>query len=124
MSEMFTIRVETHFQASHSLRLPGGTSEPVHDHDWQVTAAVSRSKVNSMGLVMDFEKLKAMLDDVVSDLDHVDLGTISALRRNNSSAENVAKYIYERLLVKLPDSVQLRSVRVVEKPGCLAEFSR
>jgi 6-pyruvoyl-tetrahydropterin synthase len=77
-----------------------------------------------MGLVMDFEKLKAMLDDVVSDFDHVDLGTISALRRNNSSAENVAKYIYERLLVKLPDSVQLRSVRVVEEPGCSAEFSR
>lgn len=123
MSEMFTIRVETRFQASHRLWLPDGLMEPAHDHDWQVTADVSRGKLDKMGLVMSFQKLKAMLEETVSDFDKTALDTISYFQQYNSSAENVAKCIYERLRVKLPEGVKLRSVRVMEEPGCSAEFS-
>ena len=124
MPELFTIRVETHFQASHRLRLPDGSREPAHDHDWLVTAEVSSGKLNPMGIVMNFVKLRAMLDEIVCDFDHAALDTVSYFRQNNSSAENVAKYIYERLRVKLPEGVMLHNVRVVEEPGCSAEFSR
>lgn len=121
---MFTIRVETHFQASHRLRLSDGSIEPAHDHDWLVTAEVCSGKLNPMGIVMDFVKLKAMMDEIVCDFDHTALDTLGYFRQNNSSAENVAKYIYEKLRTKLPKEVQLRSIRVVEEPGCSAEFSR
>ena len=124
MPEMFTIRVETHFQASHHLSLPDGSREPAHDHDWRVSAEVSSGQLNPMGIVMNFETLKAMLDAIVCDFDHAALDTISYFRQNNSSAENVAKYIYERLRVQLPEGVWLRRIRVVEEPGCSAEFSR
>ena len=120
---MFTIRVETHFQASHRLTLPDGSMEPAHDHDWVVTADVSSGKLDKMGLVMSFQKLKAMMDETVSDFDRNALDTISYFRQNNPSAENVAKYIYRRLQASLPENVKLRSVRVVEEPGCWAEFS-
>lgn len=124
MSELFTIRVETHFQASHRLMLPDGSREPAHDHDWLVTAEVSSGKLNPMGVVMNFVKLRAMLDEIVCDFDHVALDTISYFRQNNPSAENVAKYIYEILRVKLPEEVILLNVQVVEEPGCSAKFSR
>jgi 6-pyruvoyltetrahydropterin/6-carboxytetrahydropterin synthase len=124
MPEMFTIRVETHFLASHRLKLPDGMMEPAHDHDWLVTADVSSSKLDNMGLVMSFQKLKAMLDEIVSDFDEAALDTIRYFQRSNSSAENVAKYIYEKLKVDLPEGVKLRSVRVMEEPGCSAEFSQ
>ena len=123
MPKMFTIRVETHFQASHRLALPDGSMEPSHDHDWLVTADVSRVKLDKMGLVMNFQKLKAMLDETVRDFDNTALDTIRCFQRSNSSAENVAKYIYEKLQAKLPEGVKLRSVRVMEEPGCSAEFS-
>ena len=119
---MFTIRVETHFQASHRLMLPGGLMEPAHDHDWLVTVDVSSDKLDKMGLVMSFQKLRAMMDETVCDFDHTALDTIGYFQRNNSSAENVAKYIYERLQSKLPEGVRLQSVRVVEEPGCSATF--
>ncbi|MBN2313604.1 MAG: 6-carboxytetrahydropterin synthase [Sedimentisphaerales bacterium] len=119
---MFTIRVETHFHASHRLTLPDGSTEPAHDHDWLVTADVSSDKLDQMGLVMNFQKLRAMIDETVSDFDHTALETIDYFQRNNSSAENVAKYIYERLQSKLPKGVKLRNVRVVEEPGCSATF--
>jgi 6-pyruvoyltetrahydropterin/6-carboxytetrahydropterin synthase len=96
--------------------------EPSHDHDWLITADVSRAKLDKMGLVMNFQKLKAMLDETVRDFDNTALDTIRYFQRSNSSAENVAKYIYEKLQAKLPKGVKLRSVRVMEEPGCSAEF--
>ena len=119
---MFTIRVETHFQASHRLILPDGSLEPAHDHDWIVTAIVSSAKLDKMGLVMNFQKLKAMLDETVRDFDNTALDTITYFQRSNSSAENVAKYIFDKLQAKLPAGVRLQSVRVMEEPGCSAEF--
>ena len=121
---MFTVSVETHFWASHRLALPDGSKEPLHHHNWAVTANVNSDKLNSMGLIMDFGQLKAMLDKTIAEFDNIPLDTIDYFQQNNSSAENVAKYIYEKLRTKLPKSVKLRSVSVVEEPGCSAKFSK
>ncbi len=123
---MFTISVETHFWASHQLVLPDGSKESVHNHNWSVTANVSSEKLDSMAVVMDFQKLKAMVDNIVAKLDNPDLSglnEISYFKQNSPSAENVAKYIYEKLLIKLPKGVKLQSIRIVEEKGCSAKFS-
>ena len=96
--------------------------EPAHEHDWLVTADVSSKKLDKMGVVISFQKLRAMLDEVVGDFNHTALDAIDYFQRNNSSAESVAKYIYERLRVELPESVKLQSIRVVEEPGCSAAY--
>jgi 6-pyruvoyltetrahydropterin/6-carboxytetrahydropterin synthase len=119
---MFTISVERHFQASHQLTLPDGSKEPVHSHDWVVTASLSSEKLNNMGVVMDFRALKAMIDETVADFNNKALDSIAYFQQNNPSAENVAKYIYEKLLIELPEGVKLQNVRVVEEPGCSATF--
>jgi len=121
--DMFTVSVETHFWASHQLTLSDGSKEPLHHHNWAVTADVSSDKLNSMGLVMDFRRLAAMVDNVVAELDNVPLNRIDYFQRNSSSAESVAKYIYEKLRARLPEGVKLEAVRVVEEPGCSAKFS-
>ena len=120
---MFTISIETSFWASHQLVLPEGSKEPVHHHNWLVSADVSSDRLNSMAVVMDFQELKAMVDDIVSEFDNMALNEISFFRQNNPSAENVAKYIYEKLRAKLPEGVKLQNIRVVEEPGCAANFS-
>ena len=119
---MFTISVERHFRASHQLTLPDGSKEPVHEHDWVVTASLSSEKLNNMGIVMDFRKLKAMIDKTVAGFENKALENIGYFQQNNPSAENVAKYIYDKLQVELPDGVKLRNIRVVEEPGCSAKF--
>ena len=128
--DMFTVSVETHFRASHQLALPpaeGGRSaskgsrstgtEPEHYHNWLVTADVSSNKLNSRGVVMDFHRLKAAVDNIVAELDNTALHRTDYFRRNDPSAENVAKYIYEKLEPKLPKGVKLQSIRVVEGPA-------
>jgi len=121
---LFIVSVETHFWASHQLTLADGSKEPLHRHNLTVTADVSSDKLNSMGLVMDFCQLKAMVDNIVAEFDNIPLDRIDYFRQNNSSAENVAKYIYEKLRTKLPRDVNLQSIRVVEEPGCSAKFSK
>ena len=121
---MFTISVERHFRASHQLTLPDGSKEPVHKHDWVVTASLSSEKLNNMGVVMDFQALKTLIDKTVAGFENKALESICYFKRNNPSAENMAKYIYEKLRIELPEGVKLRDIRVVEEPGCSAKFHK
>jgi len=121
---LFTVSVETHFWASHQLALPDGSKEPLHHHNWSVTAEVRSDKLNSMGLVMDFCRLKTAVDDIVAEFDNGQLDKIDYFQRNNSSAENVAKYVYEKLRSKLPKGVKLQSISIVEELGCRATFAK
>jgi hypothetical protein len=41
----------------------------------------------------------------------------------NSSAENVVKYLYEKIDELLPRGVKLKHVRVTETPGCTATYN-
>jgi 6-pyruvoyltetrahydropterin/6-carboxytetrahydropterin synthase len=119
---MFTISVEAHFRASHRLILPDGSKEASHHHDWHVTADVGSEKLNNIGLVMNFHRLRELLENAVSELDHTSLENTSYFQKNNPTAENVAKYIYDKLEPKLPEGVKLRNIEVIEALGCKAKF--
>lgn len=120
---MLTVSVETCFWASHQLTLPDGSKESVHSHNWSVTAEVGRDEMDNMGLVMDFHRLREMLNDIVAEFDNVKLDEVDYFRPMNSTAENVAKYIFEKLQLSLPEDVRLQSVVVVEEPGCSTKFT-
>ena len=121
---MYSVIIETNFRAPHQLRLPDGSKEPLHDHDWKIAVSVTSKKLNKTGLVIDFHCLKGFLDSAVSDIDGQQLEKIEFFQKNNSSAENVAKYIYEKLETMLPKSVKLEDVTVTEETGCLAKFEK
>ena len=121
---MFTISVEMGFRASHQLTLPDGSKEAAHRHNWSVTADVAGEKLDNMGVVMDFHGLRAALGGIIAELDDLPLNEIAYFQRNNPSAENVAKYIYDKLAARLPEGVELQGIKVGEEPGCWAKFSR
>ena len=120
---MFTVSVETRFRASHQLARADGSKERPHRHEWSVTAEVGSEMLDSRAVVMDFQQLKVMVDDVVAELNNTALGKIEYFERDHASAENVARYIYEKLEPRLPNSLRLCSIKVVEEPGCSARFS-
>lgn len=121
---MFTVSVEKRFRASHQLLRADGSKEPAHWHDWGVVAEVCRENLDSTGVVMDFGQLKSALGSIVDELDNTPLESIDYFGRNNPSAENVAKYLYEQLGMKLPSGVGLEVIRVSEAPGCSVKFSK
>ena len=119
---MFTISIEKSFAASHQLTLPNGSKELQHRHDWIVVATVSSQELDEMGLVMDFNKLSAIVDEIISRFEGAKLEELDCFASMNCSAENVAKYIYDKLLSELPDRVNPGYVRVTESPGCTAKY--
>lgn len=119
---MFIITVQTHFHSSHQITLPDGSKEKKHLHDWVVTAEVSSKRLNEIGLVMDFVKLKKSIEKITAPFENSAIESHEYFQTVNSSAENVAKYIYEQLLPSIPAGVTLESVSVIEEPGCCAKY--
>jgi 6-pyruvoyltetrahydropterin/6-carboxytetrahydropterin synthase len=119
---MFTISVETHFWASHQIFLPDGSKEPLHHHNWLVTAEVASAMLNDMAVVMDFHELKEMLDNIAAEFENKTLNETGFFLQNIPSAENVAKYIYDKLRNELSGGVKIRNVKVVEQTGCSAKY--
>ena len=120
---VFSISVEMSFQASHQLALPDGSKEPTHTHNWSVTAQVAAKELDDMGVVMDFHELRAQLAAIIAPFENTQLDALDYFGQNNPSAENVAKYIYEKIGVKLPQHVNIKSVKVGEEQGCRAEYT-
>jgi len=117
---LFTVTVETTFTARHQLTTAQGQKEPVHSHDWIVCSAVSADRLDEMGLVVDFDDLKAKIEEVTSLFNGARLEELSCFQGVNASAENVAKYIYDKIEPLLPSHVKLtirRGRRGCRLPG-------
>lgn len=139
---MFTISTETTFTASHQLALtdPSGIQqrpcqgpqsqkfsesqkEPLHCHNWVVTAAASAKELDQRGYVIDFGRFKAMLEEITAPFNNTQLEQLEYFQRKSSTAENLAKYIYDKLTLLLPSQLRLDYIKVTEVPGSLAKYS-
>ncbi len=117
---MFAIAVEAGFRATHSIRFADGATEDPHAHDWRVRVFIRRPRLDSLGMVADFDHVRDVLQSVVQPLEGADLNVHPALHGLNPTAEVVAKRIYDGLLeLGLAD---LQRVEVTEAPGCMAIF--
>jgi len=97
----FEVYVESNFSAAHRLKLYKGKCENLHGHNWKVGVIVSSTKLNEQQMVIDFVKLKNILNKVLSSLDHKYLNDISFFKTVQPTAENIAKYIYWKLKERL-----------------------
>lgn len=123
---MFTITVETTFDATHQLTLPDGSVEELHEHCFKVRAAVSAQTLDKMDTVMDFHLLKQQLDDILAPLVGQNLEEVEYFvdAGINASAETVARYIYERLSPLMADNAALRFAEVMEQADCWAKYEK
>ena len=119
---MFTILLDTEFNAPHQLTFADGTQEPLHEHTWKVCVCVSSPKLDENDLVMDFEELKLILESILQDFRGQRLETIGLFEHRNTSAENLAQILYKEVAPKLPDTVHLDYLEVTEAPHCRARY--
>jgi 6-pyruvoyltetrahydropterin/6-carboxytetrahydropterin synthase len=88
-----------------------------------VEAAIQGQHLDENDMLFDFTVLKKILDDIVTPFKDCPLEDFDCFKNINTSAENVAKYIYNSTKNQLPKSVSLLYVEVTEAPGCKARFS-
>jgi 6-pyruvoyltetrahydropterin/6-carboxytetrahydropterin synthase len=123
---VYEVSVEGRFSAAHNLRGYRGDCERLHGHNYQVQAAVRVAQLAPDGLAIDFRDLKAALGAVLAELDHRHLNADVpefAAGGLNPSAENLARFVFERLAGQgLPNGARPARVTVWESPGCAVTY--
>ncbi len=110
----FEITTTRTFAAAHQLRLPDGSIEPLHGHNWRVKVTVCSDRLDAMGTVMDFHELERLVDLLTAPMHNRHLNELPPFAAElNPSAENVAYHV-GRSLARLPDGVRLARVEVWE----------
>jgi 6-pyruvoyltetrahydropterin/6-carboxytetrahydropterin synthase len=111
---MFKAKVIDTFSAAHRLYEYQGDCERLHGHNYRVEAVVQSETLDSIGIVMDFRELKQLLKGVLAELDHQYLNDLAPFRKENPSAENIARYIFTRLSPLIKEPVKLSEIIVWE----------
>ena len=105
---MFEVSVERTFAAGHALRNYRGKCENVHGHNYRVQVTVQGEQLDAAGLLVDFLELKRLTDQVIEYFDHRFINDLSPFNVLNPSAENIAKYFYDRGSAGLAKEVPTR----------------
>ena len=98
---MYEVTVEAHFSSGHYLREYYGKCENPHGHNYRVLVTLAGAELESNGLLLDFKVLKDILKPVVNYLDHQMINDLEPFTVVNPSAENLAKYFFDRTNEKL-----------------------
>ena len=123
---MFELTINVNFEAAHYIKNYMGKCSRLHGHNWKVEVNIYGSKLNELGMLIDFHDLKNSVNKIMLKLDHYCLNEIEPFCTINPTAENIAQYIYEQLgeTQEFDQNVKLRSVRVWESLNSAAAYSR
>ena len=93
---MFEITVQAGFSSGHYLRDYYGKCENPHGHNYRVLVTLMGAELEANGLLLDFKLLKQVLKPTVDYLDHQMINDLEPFTTVNPSAENLARYFYDR----------------------------
>lgn len=121
---MYELMVEGTFDAAHQLIGYEGPCENLHGHTWKVQVVVSGTKLNKLGMLIDFKEIKTLANVIISKLDHKNLNDLKQFKKVNPSSENVATFIFGQLKGKFNKGIRLARVTVYESPITCASVTR
>ena len=122
---MYEVEVQDEFSAAHFIKLYDGSWEPRHGHNWKVAVVARSEKLDSIGVVVDFEMLKPSLKAALAELNEISINDHPAFKNEklNPSTENIAKLIHDRLSAKFrSDNAKIVKVTVWETPDASATY--
>ena len=120
---MYSITVQKHFDAAHFLREYLGKCGRLHGHRWLVQATYENDELDQFGMVIDFVDIKLALSTIIEEqFDHFLINNFPPFNILNPTAENIAKFFYDKLKSVLPTHPKPKSVRIYESPDCYSEY--
>ncbi len=124
LAGLFEVMIERNFSSAHQLRGYKGKCENLHGHNYKIEIYARGSELDNIGLLVDFGELKEAADEVVGYLDHRNINELPPFDEElNPSAENLARYILERVSSRVGDErVRVYKVRCFETPTSVATY--
>jgi 6-pyruvoyltetrahydropterin/6-carboxytetrahydropterin synthase len=116
--------IERNFSSAHQLRGYKGKCENLHGHNYKIEIYARGRELDNIGLLVDFGELKTAADEIVAYLDHRNINELPPFDEElNPSAENLARYILERVAAQVGDErVSVYKVRCFETPTSVATY--
>jgi 6-pyruvoyltetrahydropterin/6-carboxytetrahydropterin synthase len=108
---MFEVTVQAVFSSGHYLRNYYGKCENPHGHNYRVLVTLAGAELDEAGMLLDFKLLKQVLRPTVEYLDHNMINDLEPFTTVNPSAENLAKYFFDKTATQLHEMTDGR-VRV------------
>ena len=102
--------------------MPDSAKERQHSHNFIVSAKIGTDSLNKMQVVTDFNRARKMLEEITLPLQGKGLIENQYFKENSSTAEMIAKYIYDNLQGRLAERLTLDSITITEEPNCSAEY--
>ncbi len=121
---MHEVSIEMEFSSAHALRGYRGKCENTHGHNYKVEVHVRGTKLDNIGLLVDFRELKAATRELVEYLDHKDINTLPPFDVElNPSAENLAAFFFHEVGRRINDDrIRVHRVKVWETSTCSATY--
>jgi 6-pyruvoyltetrahydropterin/6-carboxytetrahydropterin synthase len=109
---MHTIFKDFQFSAAHAIRGHTRGCQNLHGHNYRVRVHLRSERLDPLGMVLDFQDLKGMMQEIVGPFDHAVINDIPPFDVRNTTAELVSQYVYEEVARRLADQERVRVARV------------
>ncbi|MEI6609392.1 MAG: 6-carboxytetrahydropterin synthase QueD [Deltaproteobacteria bacterium] len=120
---MYEVTIIKSFSAAHLLTQIGGKCEELHGHNFKVEVTLAAPNLNESGLLIDFRIVKKWLNEILDQMDHKHLNELPYFAGLNPSAENIAKYIYDQMKLKIKESqVRIARIKVWESENAVVTY--
>lgn len=93
----WTVIVKQKFSAAHYLEQYQGKCEEIHGHNYLIIVHIKSRRLSQSGITYDFSEIKKYLQSILPD--HKCLNDVYNF---NPTAENLAKYFYNKIRKKFP----------------------
>ncbi|MCR5834714.1 MAG: 6-carboxytetrahydropterin synthase QueD [Selenomonadaceae bacterium] len=94
---MYELTVRSAFEAAHFINGYEGKCARLHGHNWEVVAVVRGKTLDKLDMLIDFKIIRAELNKVLSEFDHQFLNNLETFAKDNPTAENLARKIFDNL---------------------------
>lgn len=137
------LSAEFTFEAAHRILGHPGKCAYLHGHTYHLEVTVSAERLDPLGMVIDFDDLRALVKKAVLDRwDHAALlwsedPLVPAIERiqaeapekvvrlsGNPTAEILTREAWQAIRLSLPQDVSLERVAIKETPACSSELTR
>jgi 6-pyruvoyltetrahydropterin/6-carboxytetrahydropterin synthase len=120
---MFEIGISDEFEAAHALKGDFGPATRLHGHTYRVEVKAQAREVDETGTFYDIGRLRADLRAVLDEMHYRNLNDLPELGGTNTTAEMIARYIFNRLAMPLRGSrITSLKVTVWESSSIFASY--
>lgn len=124
MAAQYQLKVVSDFASAHTLRDYPGACSRMHGHNWKVELEAVATRLDDIGMAIDFKVMKQAAKTVSDELDHRYLNDLEPFKEINPTAENIAAYMYKEISARInSETIKVSALTLWETERACVRYS-